>query len=371
MVRDKRRPVQAIFRDRGSIRSDDHGDGKVYHAVNVAFKRHQVMSKVEWGVYCEVIGELLLAFSHQHGSTQLTCWKELRNLSKTRCDNYAWELLQIIRRSLPESDTTKILVLQALFDDMLNKFDAPRHRLSHLIQGMLDVNARILQYGSTSDTEPEDQLLKRVWLKLKIWYRSVPLTDSNPLVVAWCSFVMQYKYLGTANESTRIDEEYLPAYTNVHALLQLALDLETTHAEHVHLDANPPRFLTVDYSGIVDQPAPGNHRDQWANSNSGSATAFLTGGDRSTGITQFSMLEHGLPYASRNFDSELDAVEELHAAQGVSGRNYAMVDKRVPDRLRGRSPERGRESFDRGRSPTRRWGQQSGYHEQIGSRGVV
>ena len=82
MVRDKRRPVQAIFRDRGSIRSDDHGDGKVYHAVNVAFKRHQVMSKVEWDVYCEVIGELLLAFSHQHGSTQLTCWKELRNLSK-------------------------------------------------------------------------------------------------------------------------------------------------------------------------------------------------------------------------------------------------------------------------------------------------
>jgi len=47
MVRDKRRPVQAIFRDRGSIRPDDHGDGKVYHAVNVAFKRHQVMSRVE------------------------------------------------------------------------------------------------------------------------------------------------------------------------------------------------------------------------------------------------------------------------------------------------------------------------------------
>ena len=58
-----------------------------------------------------------------------------------------------------------------------------------------------------------------------------------------------------------------------------------------------------------------------------------------------------------NFDSELDTVEELHAVQGVSGRNCAMVDKRVPDRLRGRSPERGRENFDRGRSPTRRWGQ--------------
>jgi hypothetical protein len=105
------------------------------------------MSRVEWNFYCEVIGELLLAFSHQHGNTQLACWKALRDLSKTRCDNYTWELPQIIRRSLPESDTTNILVLQALFDDMLNKFDAPRHRLSHLIQGMLDVNARILQYG--------------------------------------------------------------------------------------------------------------------------------------------------------------------------------------------------------------------------------
>ena len=140
---------------------------------------------------------------------------------KTRCDNYAWDLLQIIRRSLPESDTTKILVLQALFDAMLNKFDAPRHRLSHLIQGMLDVNARILQYGSASDTEPEDQLLKRVWLKLKIWYRSVPLTDSNSLVVAWCNFATQYKYPGTANESTRIDEEFLSAYTNIHAICNL------------------------------------------------------------------------------------------------------------------------------------------------------
>ena len=102
------------------------------------------MARVDSDVYCEVIGELLLASSHQHGNTKLTCWKELRDLSKTRCDNYARELLQTIRRSLPKSDTTKILVLQALFDGMLNKFDAPRHRLSHLIQGILDVNARIL-----------------------------------------------------------------------------------------------------------------------------------------------------------------------------------------------------------------------------------
>ena len=107
--------------------------------------------------------------------------------------------------------TTKILVRQAFFGDMSNKFDAPRHRLSHLTQGILDVNTRILQYGSASNTELEDQLLKRVWLKLKIWYRSVPLTDYSPLVVAWCSFVTQYKYLGTADKSTRIDEEFLPA----------------------------------------------------------------------------------------------------------------------------------------------------------------
>ena len=48
----------------------------------------------------------------------------------------------------------QILVLQAFFGDMLNQFHAPRHRLSHLIQGMLDVNARILKYGSVSDTGP-------------------------------------------------------------------------------------------------------------------------------------------------------------------------------------------------------------------------
>ena len=95
---------------------------------------------------------------------------------------------------------------------------------------------------------------------------------------------------------------------------------------------------------------------------------FLTGDDNSTGITHFStdMLERGLPYESRSFDGELDTPEELHAVQCVSGRSYAMVGQRVPDRLRGR----GRENVqDRGRSPTRRWGQQNGYHEQIGSRG--
>ena len=104
-----------------------------------------------------------------------------------------------------------------------------------------------------------------------------------------------------------------------------------------------------DYSGIIDQPAPGNHRDR----SGGSGTVILTGDDSSAGITRFAtdMLERGLPCESRSFCSELDTPEELHAAQGVSGHSYAMVDKRVPDRLRGR----GRENVqDRGRSPARR-----------------
>ena len=84
MVRYARRPVQVIFRDCGCIRSGDQGNGQIYHPANVAFKRYQVMARAEWDVYCEVIGELLLAFSHQHGNTQLTCWKELRDLSKAR-----------------------------------------------------------------------------------------------------------------------------------------------------------------------------------------------------------------------------------------------------------------------------------------------
>ena len=88
----------------------------------------------------------------------------------------------------------------------------------------------------------------------------------------------------------------------------------------MHLDSNTPRFLTVDYSGIIDQPAPGNHRDR----SGGSGTVFLTGDDSSAGITHFStdMLERGLPYESRSFDGELDTPEELHAVQGVSGRSY-------------------------------------------------
>ena len=108
MVRDDRSPVLSSFRDRGHIRSDDYCDARVYQQVNAAYKRHQIMSRTEWDVYCEVIGELLLAFSHQHGMTQLACWKELRDMKKSHCDNYAWELLQVIRRALPESDLSLI-----------------------------------------------------------------------------------------------------------------------------------------------------------------------------------------------------------------------------------------------------------------------
>ena len=62
------------------------------------------------------------------------------------------------------------------------------------------------------------------------------------------------------------------------------------------------------------------------------------------------------------------ALEELHAVTGASGRRYDLVDGRVPFSTRGQrrqNPERP----ERGRSPTPRWNQQSGYHEQVGSRG--
>ena len=158
----------------------------------------------------------------------------------------------------------------------------------------------------------------------------MPVADSNPLIQEWCNFVSQYKYLGTVNAQLRIDEQFLLAYTDIHALLQLAINLETTHAEHVHLDANPPRFLTVEYAGITDQPAPGNV-----------GHALFTGEDE--------------------LADSAAALEELYPVTGVSGRTYELVDDRVP-RRGGARPERGR-------SPTRRWNQQSGYHEQVGSRG--
>ena len=77
-------------------------------------------------------------------------------------------------------------------------------------------------------------------------------------MVEWCNFVAQHKYPGTAQAAVRIDDHVLPAYTDINALLQLSLDLETQHSEHISLDATPPRFLTVGYLGIVDRPVPWN-----------------------------------------------------------------------------------------------------------------
>jgi len=52
MVRDSRSPVLSSFRDCGYIRSDDYCDARVYQQVNAAYKRHQIMSRTEWDVYC-------------------------------------------------------------------------------------------------------------------------------------------------------------------------------------------------------------------------------------------------------------------------------------------------------------------------------
>ena len=57
---------------------------------------------------------------------------------------------------------------------MFSRFVANRNRVSHLIQGLLDVNERILVYGDKTHQKSEQELQDSSWLKLKTWFESVP-----------------------------------------------------------------------------------------------------------------------------------------------------------------------------------------------------
>jgi hypothetical protein len=140
---------------------------------------------------------------------------------------------------------------------MFSRFVANRNRVSHLIQGLLDVNERILLYGDKTHQKPEQELQDSSWLKLKTWFGSVPKQEQTHLTDDWSLFVKHKGLVGTIRENL-IDPRFTSAYTDTRSLLQLAVDLEAQHGEHHAFDATPPIYLTVSFSGIVDEPADGD-----------------------------------------------------------------------------------------------------------------
>ena len=172
-------------------------------------------------------------------------------MNRDNCDNFFYEILNIMKERLKESHTKKVTILETMFDEMLQRYDATCHRLSHLIQGLLDVNAKILEYGDSSHQRAESDLHKSLLLKLKVWYRSVPKEQETALSDEWSSFVKQLAFVGTRHDH-KIDDMYKPAMLELHAMLQLAVDLEAEHESTVSLPVHPPVYFTVDFSGISD-----------------------------------------------------------------------------------------------------------------------
>ena len=267
-------------------------------------------------------------------------------MNRDNCDNFFYEILHVMKVRLKESHTKKVTVLETMFDEMLQRYDATCHRLSHLIQGLLDVNAKILEYGDSSHQRPESDLLKQLLLKLKVWYRSVPKEQETALSDEWSSFVKQLAFVGTRNDH-KIDDMYKPAMLELHALLQLAVDLEAEHESTVTLPLKPPIYFTVDYSGISDEPSQ-QDADQ----------VMVTD-------HQSSSHETGLPPHPPN------ETEHLFKVAGASGRTYTFTNEgpspRPPPYERGRSFSRGRGGFGRGQQ----WNQQLSYYSAESSRGGV
>jgi hypothetical protein len=193
------------------------------------------------------MGDIALSFTKQRNKhrTELSVYHELHNeLNRDTCDNYLLEIINILKVRLPESNAKKGTILESLFDEMLQRYDGTVHRLSHLLQGLLDVNSKIMEYGNSSYQRSESDLHKALLLRLKVWYRSVPKTDETLLSDEWSRFVMQLKYLDTRNESN-IDDTFKAAMKELHALLQLSVDLEANHQDTVQLPDKPPLHCRV------------------------------------------------------------------------------------------------------------------------------
>jgi hypothetical protein len=154
--------------------------------------------------------------------------------------------------------------------------------------------------------------------------------------------VKQLKFMGTRHES-KIDDMYKPAMLDLHALLQLSVDLEAEHQGTVMLPKDPPIFFTVDYSGINDEPSQQDADGMRLELHS----------------TQHEITE------------SLDDTEQLFKVTGASGRKYDFPREgivnapRPPPRHdeRGRSATRGGHfSGGRKRPDSGRWNQQLSYY---------
>ena len=351
----ERSSILPQFRDKGYERveytsllvKDEVLDGIEYKRINTSFERSNVLSEVEWNILSNVMGDIALSYTEQrtHHRRELRVYHELHNMERDNCDNFFYEIINVMKVRLKESHTKKVTILETLFDDMLSRYDATCHRISHLIQGLLDVNSKILEYGDPSNQRSESDLHKSLLLKLKVWYSSVPKDQETALSDEYTLFVKQLKFMGTRHES-KIDDMYKPAMLDLHALLQLSVDLEAEHEATVMLPKNPPIFFTVDYSGINDEPS---HQEAQPGES----------------------LRLELHSTQHEITDSLDDTEQLFKVTGASGRKYNFPREgivnapRPPPRHdeRGGSATRGGHfSGGRKRPDSGRWNQQLSYY---------
>ena len=187
----------------------------------------------------------------------------------------------------------------------------------------------------------------------------MPKTDETPLSDEWSRFVMQLKYLDTRNESN-IDDTFKALMKELHALLQLSVDLGADHQDTVQLPDKPPIYFNVEFAGIRDQPSQQEY-GMMMNLNSENDTSdeslrehlFTTGHARSR-------------------------EEELFKTTGASGRTYRLDEDssrgtRMPrppprndDRGRGVSREPRNENYSQGRPrPDKRDQRSGGWNQQL------
>ena len=193
-----------------------------YTLVNPGYKRHAAMSRAEFTAMPKSTDAIFLSFCEgQH----LLCMNMLRNIKPSDCDNYLWELSQTVFKSLPAYHEKNLTALQNLFGEMFKRFTTNRHRVSHRIKGLLDVNERILVYGDKTHQKSEAELLAKTWLKLKTWYGSVPKYKQTALADEWALFVKQKPLLGTTRENF-IDPRFTEAYSDAGSVVECRVGAE-------------------------------------------------------------------------------------------------------------------------------------------------
>ena len=168
------------YRDQG-VRFDRLRNSYVQN--NQLFHRHLIASEQEFEVTANAMGKLYYAFCKQDvvGRDELDCLPSLDELiaKAAYMPNLFRRLREEVQSEMPAIDDEKVRQLRLFKRTILSRFNPEKHRFSHLIVALQELNTEIYKYSDKSSLFTEDTLLLEIMDTAIEAYADAPYTESS------------------------------------------------------------------------------------------------------------------------------------------------------------------------------------------------